>query len=145
MQLFQEVRLTVKKGKFRAPVVNSSDGLAEAFRVVWEKDTIGYYESMYVLYMTTHLEPIKWCRLSEGSISGTVCDVKKLFAGALLCGASRVAIAHNHPSGHTMPSEADKLLTKKVVEGCKMLDIDFIDHIILTDDAYYSFREHGIY
>ncbi len=66
-----------------------------------------------------------------------------VFATALKCLATSMIIAHNHPSGTLIPSQADLNLTKKIAEAGKLLDIALLDHIILTEGSYYSFRDEG--
>lgn len=56
---------------------------------------------------------------------------------------SRIAVAHNHPSGTLSPSSADRSLTNKIIEAGKVLDIQLLDHIVMTVDNYYSFRDEG--
>ena len=83
-------------------------------------------------------------QVSHGGISGTVADPKVIFQHALKANASSVILLHNHPSGNTQPSEADIHLTKKLVEGGKLLDIAVLDHLIVTIDGYYSFADEGL-
>jgi len=66
-----------------------------------------------------------------------------IISSALLSNVTRIAVAHNHPSGTLRPSGADRALTNKIMEAGKVLDIQLLDHIILTSDSYYSFRDEG--
>jgi len=77
-------------------------------------------------------------------VSGTVIDKKLLFSVALKCYASAVILAHNHPSGNTKLSNPDKAITSKIKEAGKLLDIDVLDHIIVTPNSYYSFADSGL-
>jgi DNA repair protein RadC len=70
-------------------------------------------------------------------------DIRLLMSNALLSNSTRIAVAHNHPSGNLIPSQADKQLTSKIANACRLLDIQIVDHIILTDIAYYSFKDSG--
>ena len=87
---------------------------------------------------------IKKEAISKGGISGTVADPKLIFKAALDSKASSLILVHNHPSGNLKPSEADKRLTKKVVEGGRMLDLPILDHLIFTNHGYFSFADEGI-
>lgn len=69
--------------------------------------------------------------------------MRLIMSSALLCNATRIAVAHNHPSGTMTPSAADRSLTNKIIEAGKVLDIQLIDHIVMTTDSYYSFRDQG--
>ncbi len=82
--------------------------------------------------------------ISKGGVSGTVADPKLIFKEALDHTASAVILSHNHPSGNRRPSDADIRLTKKVKEAGKLLDMPVLDHIIYTDNSYYSFADEGM-
>jgi DNA repair protein RadC len=81
--------------------------------------------------------------LSTGGISGTVADIRLIFAASIKSNASSIVLAHNHPSSNTKPSDADLLLTHKIKEAGKLLDIKVIDHIIVAIESYYSFADQG--
>ena len=70
-------------------------------------------------------------------------DMRLIMSSALLCNATRIAVAHNHPSGTLRPSTADRTLTNKIIEAGKVLEIQLLDHIILISENYYSFRDEG--
>jgi DNA repair protein RadC len=82
--------------------------------------------------------------LSTGGVSGTVADPKLIFAAALKVAASGLILSHNHPSGNLQPSQADIDLTRKIKEAGKLLEIQLLDHIILTTEGYYSFADEGL-
>ena len=85
---------------------------------------------------------MKTVKVSEGGISGTVVDPKKVFFIALEHHASSL-MGHNHPSGQATPSEADMKITKKLKDSGALLEISVLDHIIVAHDAYYSFDDEG--
>jgi DNA repair protein RadC len=82
--------------------------------------------------------------ISKGGQSGTVADPKIIFKTALEHQAAYIILAHNHPSGNLKPSNEDIKLTKKLVEAGKFLDLLVVDHLIITDHAYYSFCDEGL-
>lgn len=82
--------------------------------------------------------------ISEGSVSGTVADPKKIFRLALENNASAIILCHNHPSGHVNPSSNDLAITKKCCDAGKFLDLPVLDHIIVSHDKYYSFNDNGL-
>lgn len=86
-----------------------------------------------------HLEVI-----SEGGITGTVADPRIILKKALEHNAINIVLCHNHPSGSLKPSRADEMLTKKIKEAAVLLDMNVIDHIIVSEDGYYSFADEGI-
>ena len=88
-------------------------------------------------------EVIGYHLISIGGISQTTVDVRILLQGALLCNSVAILIFHNHPSSNTNPSKADISLTEKITQACKTIDINLLDHIIITEDNYYSFADNG--
>jgi DNA repair protein RadC len=101
------------------------------------------YEEFYVIFLNRANKITGVQMVSSGSVSGTVADPKKIFKFAILNNASGIIIAHNHPSGNKQPSAADNTITKKIVDGGKLLDIQVLDHIIYTDNGYYSYADEG--
>lgn len=81
--------------------------------------------------------------ISQGGISGTIADAKVIFAIALKTCASGIIVSHNHPSGEVDPSEQDLRLTKRLAEAGEILDIKLLDHLIVSTDPYYSFKDEG--
>jgi DNA repair protein RadC len=102
------------------------------------------YEEFWIILLNKANKVIKKVRVSDGGISGTVVDPKKLFKLALDNHCSSIILGHNHPSGNIQPSEADQRITKKIKECGILLDVAVLDHIIIGDDRYYSFADEGI-
>jgi len=102
------------------------------------------YEEFWVLLLDRSNQIIKKVNISEGGISGTVADPKKIFKLALENNSSSIILAHNHPSNNLSPSEQDKKLTKKIIAAGKTLEIGVLDHIILGSDNYFSFADESL-
>jgi len=102
------------------------------------------FEEFWILMLNRANHIIKKINISEGGISGTFVDAKKIFSIALENKASSIVLCHNHPSGNIQPSEADIKLTKKIKEAGVALDIAIVDHIIIGIEKYYSFADEGI-
>jgi len=102
------------------------------------------HEEFWLLLLNRANKIIKKQPISQGGISGTVADPKLIFNYALNHLASSVILVHNHPSGNTKPSEADKRLTRQLVEAGKLLEISVLDHVIFTDNAYFSFADESM-
>jgi len=102
------------------------------------------HEEFWVGYLNRRHKIIELKKVSEGGVAGTVADPKIIFKHAVELLASSIILAHNHPSGNLSPSEADKHLTKKLVQGGKMLDILVVDHLIISDQRFYSFADEGL-
>jgi DNA repair protein RadC len=101
-------------------------------------------EEFWVLILNRRNVLLDKIQVSTGGVSGTVADPKIIFKAALDRVASAIILMHNHPSGNLKPSQADINLTKKVKDGATALDISLLDHIIFTDQHYYSFAEEGM-
>jgi DNA repair protein RadC len=101
------------------------------------------YEEFWVLMLSKANRVTKKERISEGGVSGTVVDRKKIYKIALDNHASSLILGHNHPSGNTQPSEADHKITKKLKECGILLDIAVLDHIIVGNENYYSYADQG--
>jgi len=102
------------------------------------------YEEFWIILLNKANRVIRKCSISEGGVSGTVVDPKKIFKIALDYHASSIILGHNHPSGNTQPSEADQKITKKIKEAGLMLDVAVLDHLIIGDDRFYSFADEGV-
>lgn len=120
--------------------VTSSIKAAEVLRSVWN-DAIEYKESFYILLLNRANMVLGYHLLSMGGGSGTVVDIKMILQIAIKCNAHGVIVSHNHPSGNLQPSREDKHLTQKIKEACKLIDIQLIDHLIVTETGYFSFAD----
>lgn len=142
MKTVNELTLSYKTKAQEKFQVKSSATVAPFLREIWEG--IDVYESFYVLMLNRRNEIVNYIRISQGGISGTVVDKRLIFAAALISGASAIILAHNHPSGNTQPSTADKSLTNQVVKAGDLLDIPVLDHIIVTETSHFGFADHGM-
>ena len=106
-------------------------------------DDIGIYESFFILLLNRANNTIGHAKISQGGIVGTVVDVRIIAKYCVESLCSSVVLSHNHPSGNLKPSEADIRITKQVKDALKLFDVVVLDHIILTEDSYYSFADEG--
>jgi len=124
--------------------VTISNDAAEAFRAMW-KQSMEHKESFYALYLNRNNRVLGIHKISEGGLSGTLIDVRCIFQVALKANACSVIVAHNHPSGNEIPSDADKTITRKIKEAGLTLDIPLLDHLImLPGEGYMSFADEGL-
>ena len=100
-------------------------------------------EMMVVLSMTTKMEPLALEIAAVGGINTCMVDIRNLFKHSLLNNAAGILCFHNHPSGNPEPSKEDCEITKRICNAGQILGIELIDHIIIGDQDFYSFREHG--
>jgi len=101
-------------------------------------------EEFWVIFLNRANKVIHKQKVSSGGISGTVADPKIIFKYALEQASSAIILVHNHPSGNINPSEADKQLTVKMKEAGKLLDISVLDHLIFTDNGFFSFADENL-
>lgn len=102
------------------------------------------HEEFWVVYLNNANKIIRKNQLSKGGITGTVVDIRLVMKDAIEHGATALVLAHNHPSGTLVPSEADKSLTKKLKTAGESLDIKVLDHLIVTQKAYFSFADERL-
>jgi len=102
------------------------------------------YEEFWILFLNRANVLISYKQISDGGITGTVADIRRIFKLALEENATSILLAHNHPSGNLMPSESDKGLTKRLKEAGEIMDIPIRDHLIITYDGYFSFADEGL-
>lgn len=127
------------------PKVTSSHDAFELLFHNWDKKNIGLHESFKILLLNNANKVKGIYTLSSGGITGTLVDVRILFAVLLKSLTTSVILAHNHPSGNINPSEADKQLTQKISKGGEYMDIKVLDHLIITPDGnYFSFADEGL-
>lgn len=102
-------------------------------------------EVAYLLCMDRNFKLIKRVMLSKGGLTETAVDVRDICKQALLCNATVVALVHNHPSSNCSPSRQDDEITKQVKDGCKIMRLHIIDHVIISskESTYYSYSESG--
>jgi DNA repair protein RadC len=100
-------------------------------------------EEAWVLLMNQGCKLIRQVRISRGGISETAVDVRIIIKEALMANATVIAFCHNHPSNNLRPSRDDDRLTERIHKACDLMRIHLLDHVIVTDGAYYSYREQG--
>ena len=101
-------------------------------------------ECFMVVYLNRANKIIQYEIVSEGGITGTVADPRIILKKALDHHAVSIILCHNHPSGNLKPSKSDELLTSKIKSAAGYLDIQVLDHIIVSEDGYYSFSDEGM-
>ncbi len=100
-------------------------------------------EEAFVILMNQSFKHIRTIRLSHGGLTETAVDVRLVLKEALMCNATVLALAHNHPSGNVKPSLGDDRVTKQLADACATMRIYFLDHVVVTDGDYYSYRDNG--
>ena len=102
-------------------------------------------EQFYVIYLSNNNAVLSVEKMSEGGMTATMVDARVIFKRALeITGATKIVLAHNHPSGNLTPSQADKLLTQRMKEAGKFLEFELLDHVIVGHNQYFSFADEGL-
>lgn len=133
-------RRRVDPGMERRKIITSSDAYEELRAVMADLP----HEQFWLLVLDRGNRITDKCMVSDGGMHGTVADPKRIFKEALDRRAAGIVLAHNHPSGQLKPSTEDLALTKKLVEGARLLDIAVQDHVIVTESGYFSFADNGM-
>lgn len=127
--------------RIEEPIITTSSDVFELINPI-----IGdlEHEEFWVLYLNNSNKVKYKAPLSKGGITGTVVDIRLLFQTALEQKAVGIILTHNHPSGKVKPSDADIQITKKIKEAGRIMDIQLLDHLIITEYSYYSFADESI-
>lgn len=139
-----EVKITYSskvKSSERIKITCSSDAV-QAFRLFWP--SFEHVEFAYLLPLNRQNQIIGEFFLAKGGMTGTVIDLRVVFQVALKANATSIMMAHNHPSGNLQPSDSDRKITRQLKEAGTILEIPLIDHIILTEEGYFSFADEGL-
>lgn len=135
--------IPVKKDlDFIAVKVNTSL-VAKNFAMSFYHEDIEIYESVFMILLDASSMTIGYVKISQGGVKGSVVDIKLILFYAINSLATSFILIHNHPSGQLKPSQADLKITKSIKESCKIVDLQMLDHIIITKDSHYSFADEG--
>ena len=135
-----EVEITYKQRLSSKLTITRSKDAETYFREIWSNQ-MEYREEMYVLLLNRANMILGYNCLSKGGTTGTVVDTKMILQLALKTNAHSIILAHNHPSGNTKPSQADKNLTDKLKRSCELMEIKLLDHLILAEGSYLSMAD----
>lgn len=122
------------------PIKSSKDAYSQIYAVFEDLP----HEEFWIISLTRANKIITKHQISKGGVSGTIADIKLIFKKAIEDLASAIIVAHNHPSGQLKPSNSDIKLTNKLVETGSIMDIPVLDHLIITNESYYSFADEGL-
>ncbi|MBQ8553490.1 MAG: DNA repair protein RadC [Alistipes sp.] len=120
----------------------TSDGdVAQLMRPIFDGMS---HEECWALYLTSSNRIIERQRVSQGGVQATVVDHRLIVKRALELLSTQIILVHNHPSGAASPSDADKVLTRKIKEAAALFDIQLLDHIIISSEGHFSLRREGM-
>lgn len=121
--------------------ITSDNDVAMLMRPILDSLT---HEECWALYLTSSNRIIERQRISQGGVQATVVDHRLIVKRALELLSTQIILVHNHPSGAAAPSEADKVLTRKINEAAALFDIKLLDHIIISKEGHFSMRREGV-
>lgn len=125
--------------------IGLSQHAADLLRKIYSADTFDWVEESILLCLNNDNRVLGFYKLCRGGVTQTIVDTKIVFTLALNCpGCTQLILSHNHPSGNLQPSPADITLTKKILAAGQLLDIKVMDHIIITDEKFFSFCDEGL-
>ncbi|WP_276481000.1 JAB domain-containing protein [Paraflavitalea pollutisoli] len=128
----------------KRPTLTTSRDSYKIFLGHWNMDRIQFIEEIKILLLNASRKVLGIVHLGTGGISATVVDLRIIYGIALKTCACQIILCHNHPSGGLTPSMSDQKITRKLKEAGELLDINFLDHLIISDTEYYSFADEGL-
>ena len=137
-----EYSLKYTKSEIQKTKITTSESASNVIRKFYFDD-ISIYESFFILLLNRANNTTGFAKISQGGTAGTCVDIKIIAKYAVESLSSAVIICHNHPSGNKQPSDADLNITRKIKDALLLLDIQLIDHIIITENDFYSFADNG--
>ena len=126
------------------PKISHSKDAYIIFKNSWDENKIELQEQFKVMLLNRANKVLGIYEVSTGGMTGTFADPKLIFVAALKAGACNIMLVHNHPSGNLKPSKQDEQLTYKIKEGGKLLDIVLLDHLIISNEGYFSMQDEGL-
>lgn len=136
------------KPKFKlsqCPTVSKSNEAYDVLIQVWDKDLMSFLEEFKIILLNNANRVLGVVDIAMGGKDFVPVDMKVIFSIALKASASKIILAHNHPSEKLKASSHDIAITKKAVECGKLLDIEVCDHILMSSDSYMSLRDEGYF
>lgn len=144
LSIIAALELGRRRRSAEVPAMKRISSSRDVFELLAADLSDNVYEEFWVLLLNRANNIITKLPVSEGGISGTVADPRRIFKAALLHNAVAIILCHNHPSGNIKPSDADIALTRKMKEAGAMLDISVLDHLIVSESRYFSFADEGL-
>jgi DNA repair protein RadC len=132
----RQLEIALEKPK----ITSSKDGFNIMQPIIGDLE----HEEFWVLFLNNSNKVLAKNQISKGGLTATIVDVRLLFKQALELTSVAMIVCHNHPSGKLEPSNADKQLTQKIKQAGTTLDIKLLDHLIITEKAYFSFADEGL-
>ncbi len=143
-RILAAIELGKRRQASPVPIKKSISCSRDAFQLIRAELSELPREEFWILLLSRSNRLIEKVKISQGGVSGTITDIRIILQSAFSKLASAMILCHNHPSGNLKPSEADLKITKKIREAAKLMDIAVLDHIIVGDQAYFSFADENL-
>ena len=140
--IISEIEIGYIPNKLSNIKITNKDLMEKLFRNRWNKNKIEFIEEFKILIMNNSNEALGIVSLSKGGYTGTLVDLRIMFATILKAGGTAFATCHNHPSGTLDASVADKRLAKRIEDGAATLDLTCLDHLIITSTNFKNYESH---
>lgn len=142
-KILAAIELGKRRNESPIPVKKNIKCSRDAYLLIKPNLTELAHEEFWILLLSRSNRLIDKIKISQGGISGTITDIRMILQEALTKLSSAIILAHNHPSGNLVPSEADKQITRKIKEAATLMDMQVLDHLIIGEDSYYSFADEN--
>jgi len=123
--------------------IKSSIDINELMQPVFS-EFMSHHEEFWIILLSHNNSVLGVSKISQGGLAETTIDIRIILQIALKSNSSKICLCHNHPSGNLTPSTQDQQLTRTIVEAGKLMNIEVLDHLVLSDNGYYSFADCGI-
>ncbi len=142
--IIDEIKITYSSISYNERIkIFDSTKAYNSFKDSWNIETIELFEEFKIILLNHASEVLGIYTVSKGGISSTVVEIRHILFVALKTNSTGIILAHNHPSGNLKPSSSDLKLTERMNEACKVMDLNLMDHIILSKQSYFSFKDEG--
>lgn len=139
-----ELTISYKTKPNNLPILTSPESVYKFIDEIWDKRIINMQEQFTAVFLNRANKVIGYRVISTGTMSKCIVDIRLLISLALITLADSVIVSHNHPSGNLKPSRQDEAVTQNIKGALNLIETKLLDHVIITDNGYYSFAEDGM-
>lgn len=138
-----EISISYTPSRYNQSKIQTTEDAYDVLKEFFAQGTIALQEQFVVMYLNAGHNVLGIYTASKTGITRTVADIRLILGVALKTASTAMIIAHNHPSGNLNPSVADEVITKKLKDAAALLDVNLLDHLIVSDKGFYSFADEG--
>ncbi len=138
-----EISISYTPSRYNQAKIQTTEEAHNVLKEFFAQGTISLHEQFVVIYLNACHNVLGIYTASKGDITGTVADIRLILGVALKTASTAMVIAHNHQSGNLQPQLADEVLAKKLKDDASLLDVNLLDHLIVSDKGFYRFTDEG--